>query len=101
MIPSACVYIYRVIWVKLANFNKLSQTENMDRFLIKWYFDYCKGKGGEFYMVPQKFRKKNLPGTQNLCQIHNIQYIKLKENSKNLSMFSVVSNNHLQFSNVT
>ena len=27
----------------------------MDRFLIKWYFDYC--KGGEFYMVPQKFRK--------------------------------------------
>ena len=30
----------------------------MDRFLIKWYFYYH--KGGEFYMVPQKFRKNSL-----------------------------------------
>ena len=36
----------------------LFETENMDRFLIKWYFYHCKGV--EFYMVPQKFRKKNL-----------------------------------------
>ena len=36
---------------------QLFQIENMDRFLIKWYFDY--GKGGKFYMVPQKFRKKS------------------------------------------
>ena len=28
-----------------------------------------------------KIQKKILPCTQNLCQIHNIQYIKLKENS--------------------
>ena len=32
--------------------------ENMDRFLIKWYFYYY--KGGEFYMVAQKFRKNSL-----------------------------------------
>ena len=49
------IHSYRVFQVKLANCNKLFQIENMDRFLIKWYFDYC--KGGEFYMVPQKFRK--------------------------------------------
>ena len=45
---------YRVFQVKLTNCNKLFQIENMDIFLIKWYFNYC--KGGEFYMVPQKFR---------------------------------------------
>ena len=50
--------IYRDIQVKLENCKWLFQTENMDRFLIKWYFYYH--KGGEFYMVPQKFRKNSL-----------------------------------------
>ena len=49
---------YRVFRVKLANYRWLFETENMDRFLIKWYFYYH--KGGEFYMVPQKFRKNSL-----------------------------------------
>ena len=53
-----CTYsTYRVFQVKLANCNKLFQIENMDRFLIKWYFDYC--NGGNFYMEPKKFRKKS------------------------------------------
>ena len=48
---------YRVSRVKLENCKWLFQTENMDRFLIEWYFYYR--KGGKFYMVPQKFRKKS------------------------------------------
>ena len=44
--------------IKVEETKQLFQIENMDIFLIKWYFDYC--KGGEFYMVPQKFRKRNL-----------------------------------------
>ena len=47
---------YRVIQVKVDETKQLFQIENMDIFLIKWYFDYS--KGGKFYMVPQKFRKK-------------------------------------------
>ena len=54
--------IYRVSRVKLENCKLLFQTENMDRFLIKWYFYYR--KGGKFYMVPQQFRKKNLCQSQ-------------------------------------
>ena len=53
-----CTYIYRVIQVKVDETKQLFPIENMDKFLIKWYFDYC--KGGKFYMVPKKFRKKNL-----------------------------------------
>ena len=49
--------MYRVFQVKLANENKLFQIENMDRFLIKWYFDYL--KGGGFYMVSQKLKKNH------------------------------------------
>ena len=46
---------YRAIQVKVDETKQLFQIlENMDRFLIKWYFDYF--KGGEFYMV----QKKNL-----------------------------------------
>ena len=48
------VETYRVSGVKLANCRWLFETENMDRFLIKWYFYYR--KGGKFYMVPQKSR---------------------------------------------
>ena len=54
------MFIYRVIRVKLANCNKLFQIENMYRFLIKWYFDYC--KGGEFYILYQKNSEKNPAG---------------------------------------
>ena len=66
----------------------------MDRFLIKWYFYY--NKGGAFYMVPQKFKKKKIsPGAQNLCQNYNIQYIKLKENGNlkmgNLALTEILS----------
>ena len=50
-------YIYRVSRVKLANCRWLFETKNMDSFLIKWYFYYR--KGGEFYMVLQKSRKKS------------------------------------------
>ena len=55
-----CIYLltYRVIQVKVDETKQLFQIENMDRFLIKWYFHYCKGR--EFFMVPKKFRKKNL-----------------------------------------
>ena len=49
-----CICMFRVIQVKLANCKWLFETENMDRFLIKWYFYYH--KGGKFYMVPQKSR---------------------------------------------
>ena len=42
-----------------------------------------------------KIQKKILPCTQNLCQIHNIQYIKLKENSNfktgNLALTEILS----------
>ena len=84
---------YRVSRVKLENCRWFFETENMDRFLIKRYFYYC--KGGKFYMGPQKFRKKIPPGTQNLCQSHNIQYIKLKENGNfkmgNLALTDIFS----------
>ena len=50
--------LYRDIQVKLENCKWLYQTENMDRFLIEWYFYYH--KGGEFCMVIQKFRKNSL-----------------------------------------
>ena len=49
--------MYRVTRVKVENCKWLFQTENIDRFLIEWYFYYC--KGGKFSMVPQKFRKKS------------------------------------------
>ena len=49
--------MYRVIRVKLENCRWLFETENIDSFLIKWYFYYC--KGGKFYTVPQNFRKKS------------------------------------------
>ena len=48
---------YRVFRVKLANCKWLFDAENMDRFLIEWYFYYW--KGGKFYMVLQKSRKKS------------------------------------------
>ena len=48
---------YREFRVKLGNCRWLFETENMDRFLIKWYFYYRKGV--KFYMVPQKSRKKS------------------------------------------
>ena len=47
--------LYRDIQVKLENCKWLFQTENMDRFLIKWYFYYH--KGGEFYMVLKNSEK--------------------------------------------
>ena len=37
-----------------------------------------------------KIQKKILPGTQNLCQSYNIQYIKLKENG-NFKMGNLAS----------
>ena len=77
---------------KLENCRWLFETENMDRFLIKRYFYYR--KGGKFYMGPQK-SEKIPPGTQNLCQSHNIQYIKLKENGNfkmgNLALTEILS----------
>ena len=82
--------IYRVSRVKLENCKLLFQTENMDRFLIKWCF-YDR-KGGEFYMVPQKFRKKYLQAlkifVKSKTYISTHQYIKLKENS-NFNMGNV------------
>ena len=51
------VLTYRVIQDKLENCRWLFETGNMDRFLIKWYFYYR--KGGTFYMVLQKSRKKS------------------------------------------
>ena len=43
---------YRVIQVKVDETKQLFQIENMDRFLFKWYSNYC--KGGEFCMAPKK-----------------------------------------------
>ena len=43
-----------------------------------------------------KIQKKILRGSQNLCQNHNIQYIKLKENGNlkigNLALKEILSN---------
>ena len=43
----------------------------------------------------KKIQKKILPGTQNFCQSHNIQYIKLKENGNfkmgNLALTDILS----------
>ena len=58
MVATKGCLFYRVTQVKLENCKQLYQTEIMRKFLIKWYFYYH--KGGEFYMVPQKFRKNSL-----------------------------------------
>ena len=60
--------------------------------IFRWYFIIANVWNFMWY---QKTSKKILPGTQNLCQIHNIQYIKLKENSNfkmgNLALTEILS----------
>ena len=80
-----------VFQVKFANYNKLFLIENMDRLLIKWYFGLLKW-WEILYRTKKKSEKKSRQARKmkNLCQSHNLQYIKLKENSnfkmKNLDL---------------
>ena len=52
-------------------------------------------KVGYFTWDHKYSEKKISPGTQNLCQSHNIQYIKLKENGNfkmgNLALTDILS----------